>query len=270
MTRPLRLELPGGIYHVTSRGNNRGAIVRDDDDRLSWRALLDHVCDRYGWITYAWCLMTNHHHIVIETPLPNLALGMRQLNGRHAQRFNRRHSRSGHVFQARYDAQLVQDDAHLHEAIRYVLLNPVRAGICRHPVEYPWGSYHATVGKTPAPPHLDRRRVLAPFQLDPDPLAAFDRFLLEPFSEPPQPLGGLYHGDRAFAAIHAPNQPIPEIPRRHWQPVRPELHAILDGADKGMLAAYRIYGYTLGQIAAALGKHPSTISRRLRALECKT
>lgn len=163
MSRPLRLEFPGAIYHVTSRGNARQAIVADDRDRSQWLTLLAHVVARYGWLCHAYCLMDNHYHLLIETPQPNLSLGMRQLNGRYTQAYNRRHARVGHLFQGRFTAILVEKEAHLLELCRYVVLNPVRANLVTHPRLWAWSSYRATVGETKAPVWLMTDWILSQF-----------------------------------------------------------------------------------------------------------
>ncbi len=111
MARPLRLELSGGIYHVTSRGNGRADIYLDDEDRTNGLKFFNEVCARYNWICHAYCLMSNHYHVVVETLEGNLSKGMRQLNGVYTQDFNRRHSRAGHVYQGRYKAILVDKDS---------------------------------------------------------------------------------------------------------------------------------------------------------------
>ena len=119
MARPLRLELAGGIYHVNSRGDGRENIYLSDADRIGWLEVLGEVCQRFNWVCHAWCQMTNHYHLLIETPEANLARGMRQLNGVYTQRFNRVHGRVGHVFQGRYKAILVERDSYLlHEGAR--------------------------------------------------------------------------------------------------------------------------------------------------------
>ena len=133
MARPLRIEFPHAVYHVTSRGNARQAIVTTDADRRMFRAFLAHVVDRYGWLCHAYCLMDNHDHLVRETPTPNLSQGMRQLNGRYTQACDRTHQRVGHLFQGRFTAILVEKEAHLLERCRYVVLNPVRAKRVPHP-----------------------------------------------------------------------------------------------------------------------------------------
>ena len=109
MARPLRLEFSGAVYHVTSRGDRREDIYLDDDDRQQWMAVLSLVCDRFNWIVHAFCQMTNHYHLLVETPDGNLSAGMRHLNGLYTQRFNRRHAQVGHLFQGRYKAILIQN-----------------------------------------------------------------------------------------------------------------------------------------------------------------
>src|SRR4029077_14091805 len=133
MARPLRIEYDGALYHVTSRGNDRKAIFKNDRDRELFLNTLAQVTERFHWICYAYCLMNNHYHLVIETPDGNLSKGMRQFNGVYTQAFNKRHGRVGHVFQGRFKAILVQKDTHFVEVCRYVVLNPVRAKTVRHP-----------------------------------------------------------------------------------------------------------------------------------------
>lgn len=146
MARPLRIELSGGLYHVTSRGDGREDIYFSDADRRAWLALLGQVCGRFNWVCHAYCLMSNHYHLAIETPEGHLAQGMRQLNGVYTQRVNRTHGRVGHVFQGRYKAILVEKDSHLLALARYVVLNPVRAGMVGDVGDWPWSSHAAMVG----------------------------------------------------------------------------------------------------------------------------
>ena len=124
MARPLRIEYPGALYHVTSRGNAREDIFFDEKDRQRFLATLAHVIRDYHWICYAYCQMTNHYHLLIETPEANLSRGMRQLNGVYTQALNRRHGRVGHIFQGRFKALLVEKDGYLLELCRYIVLNP--------------------------------------------------------------------------------------------------------------------------------------------------
>ena len=141
MSRPLRIEIAGGLYHVTSRGDAREDIFFVEADRLYWLGLLGDICRRYKWICHAYCQMTNHWHIVVETLEGNLSRGMRQLNGMYTQYVNRTHNRVGHVYQGRYKAILVEKESYLLELARYVVLNPVRAGMVVNAAEWRWSSY---------------------------------------------------------------------------------------------------------------------------------
>ena len=127
MARPVRIEFAGALYHITSRGDRREAIYEDDTDRFRFLEVLGEVVERFNWRCHAYCLMTNHYHLVVETVDGNLSKGMRQLNGVYTQWSNRRHRRTGHLLQGRYKAILVDSEAYLLELARYVVLNPVRA-----------------------------------------------------------------------------------------------------------------------------------------------
>ena len=146
MARPLRIEFAGGLYHVTSRGNAREAIYHDDEDREMFLALLEKACKRYDWYCHAFCLMSNHYHLLIETGTPSLSKGMKTINGTYTQSYNRAHRRVGHVFQGRYKAILVEQDSYLLELARYIVLNPVRAGMVSTAKQWKWSSYRATAG----------------------------------------------------------------------------------------------------------------------------
>lgn len=136
MTRPLRIEYPGAVYHVTSRGNRQEVIFLTKDDRISFLDILKKTVDRYNWICHAYCLMGNHYHLMIETPDGNLSSGMRQLNGIYTQTLNRTHNRVGHVFQGRFKSILVEKQSHPLELCRYIVLNPVRAKSCTLPEQW--------------------------------------------------------------------------------------------------------------------------------------
>ncbi len=163
MARPLRIELAGGLYHVTSRGDRREDIFRDDQDRTTWLVGFGEVCSRFNWRCHAYCEMTNHYHIVVETPDANLSKGMRQLNGVYTQRFNRRYGLVGHLFQGRFKAILVERDAYLLELARYVVLNPVRAGMVPEAKDWSWSSYRAMVGLKSPPLWLETDWILGQF-----------------------------------------------------------------------------------------------------------
>jgi len=133
MARPLRIEFPGAVFHVTSRGDRRESIFADDVDREDFLAVLAVALDRFDAQSLAYCLMGNHYHLVLYTCQANLSLLMRQINGAYTQRFNRRHGKVGHVFQGRFKAILVDRESYLLELCRYVELNPVRAGMVGQP-----------------------------------------------------------------------------------------------------------------------------------------
>ncbi len=163
MARPIRIEFSGATYHLTSRGNERRDIFYDDGDRAAFLGFLGDTARRFGWSVAAWVLMTNHFHLVVQTPQPNISKGMQWLNGTYAAWFNRRHKRSGHLFQGRFKALLIQKDVYFTEVCRYVVLNPVRANMVEHPADYRWSSYRATAGIDDAPSWLDLTAALEPF-----------------------------------------------------------------------------------------------------------
>lgn len=163
MARPLRLEFAGALYHLTARGNRQESIFLDDRDRQSFLDLLGKEVKQQGWACYAYCLMDNHYHLMMETPEPNLVRGMRRLNGVYTQAFNRRHKKVGHLLQGRYKAILVDKENYLWELCRYVVLNPVRAKVVERPEEWRWSSYRATAGKIAPPQWLAADKVLSFF-----------------------------------------------------------------------------------------------------------
>jgi len=155
MSRPLRLEFPGAVYHVTSRGDRREPIYVDDADRAEHLAVLAQAAERFDAQVLAYCQMGNHYHLVLHTRQGNLSRFMRHLNGVYTQTFNRRHGLVGHLFQGRFKAILVDRDAYLLTLCRYVERNPVAAGIVRQPAEWAWSSCRAHLGLEPAPSWLD-------------------------------------------------------------------------------------------------------------------
>lgn len=163
MARPLRIEFPLALYHVTCRGNERRPIFRNDRDRKTFLHLLGMAAVRVGWSVTAYVLMTNHVHLVIQTPEPNLSRGMQWLNGSYAGWFNHVHDRCGHLFQGRFHAFVIEKEAYFAEVLRYVVLNPVRAKIVERPEDYRWSSYRATAGLAPRPEWLDTASALRPF-----------------------------------------------------------------------------------------------------------
>ena len=159
MSRPLRIEFPDALYHVTSRGDRREPIFVDDGDRVAFLEVLAQACERMDVAVYVYCLMGNHYHLVLTTRRSNLSVFMRQLNGVFTQRFNRRHGKVGHVFQGRFKAVLVDRQAYFLEVCRYVELNPVRARMVKAPQDWAWSSLRTHMGLEGAPDWLDTAAV---------------------------------------------------------------------------------------------------------------
>jgi REP element-mobilizing transposase RayT len=275
MARPARIEIADGLYHVTSRAIDGCHLYRDPHDRQAHLAALARVIGRFHWRCLAYCLMGTHYHLLIRTPIPNLARAMRELNGTYAQGFNARHDRNGHLFGGRYKAILVQDDSHAVQAAAYTFRNPVAAGLCEAAEHWRWSSYPATLGLARVPPFLDTQALLELLSPDPDRARALLREAVDRASAPetsPLPAdGSALHGDAGFVGRHlALVEPHPEVPRNGWQAPRPSLAELLaDPTGDAMLVAYRGHGYLLREIADHLGRHYSTVSKRLREAEAE-
>ncbi len=274
MARPLRIEYPGAIYHITTRGNARQPIFKDDKDREVFLEVLGHVVDRYNWLCHAYCLMDNHYHLLIETPEGNLSLGMRQLNGIYTQRFNRKHNIVGHVFQGRFKAILVDKENYLLELCRYVVLNPVRAGIVKLPWKYKWSSYGATAGMAESPSFLTTDWILSQFGHGAG--NSYKSFVRDGVkkSGPWENLRGqiLLGGDKFVVGLEPylkQAQKVREVPRGQRFVERPSLGELFKGAvgksrqkrDRLIQKAHFRYAYTLVEIGRVLGLHYSTISK---------
>ena len=222
--------------------------------------------------------MTNHYHLLVETPEANLSLGMRQLNGVYTQRFNQAHRRNGHVFQGRYKAILVQKDAYLLELSRYIVLNPVRAGMVRSARDWRWSNYRATAGLAPAPEwlHLDwllscfgRRKKRAMHQ--------YREFVTDGKGQT-SPMKGLrnqiYLGDDSFVetlqAMIEKDVDLSEVPSAQKRKLAKPIGEYIDTADsrnEGIYQAYRSGAYTMKAISDDLGLHYSTVSKIIKAFE---
>ncbi|MFK7955464.1 MAG: transposase [Lysobacterales bacterium] len=275
MARPLRPEYPGALYHITSRGDRREDIFDDDNDRQRFLSLLAAVIDRYGWFCYAFCLMNNHYHLLIQTPEPNLSRGMRQLNGVYTQRYNRIHRKSGHVFQGRFKGLVVDSDAYLLELSRYIVLNPVRAGMIDHPANWPWSSYEPTVKKTLAPHWLAVDLLLANFGDFRHCAQKEYKTYVEAGIGRPGPWSKLqseiYLGDEQFVAsvqqmVDCLDDAL-EVPRvQRRLPRKPLEYYQANATDRnaGMKAAFSSGHYTLVEIAQFYGVHYSTVSRAVK------
>ena len=178
MGYPPRIEIPDGYYHVVTRGNDRRTIFEDERDRELFMLILRRVARRHGWLFYAYCLMGNHYHLVLQVGESGISRGMCELNTSYAVTSNARHRRTNHLFGRRFWSELITDDGHLLRACRYVIQNPVRAGLCDRCEEWPWSSFRATIGIAVPPPFLAVADVLA-FAAPgaKDPIARFARIL---------------------------------------------------------------------------------------------
>ena len=277
MARPLRVEFPGAIYHITSRGNAQLPIVEDDEDRQRLLSILQGVVSRFNWLCHAYCLMLNHYHLLVETVEGNLSVGMRHLNGVYAQSFNRRHNRVGHIFQGRYKSILVERESYLLELCRYVVLNPIRAGAVREPESYPWSSYRATVGLEKPPSFLTVDWILGQFGGERHQAQKQCRQFISAGIEETSPWQKLKTqcilGGREFIEKVSPwlkdKSEFGEIPKRERFAFRPTLTDLLnkqttrskEARNKAIVIAHLEYGYSLSEVARYLGLHYTTISK---------
>jgi len=275
MARPLRIEFPNALYHVTSRGNRREDIYLEDNDRFNFLQILTLVCERYNWVCHSYCLMSNHYHLLIETPDANLSQGMRQLNGVYTQKFNRNHNRDGHVFQGRYKAILIQKDSYLLELSRYIVLNPVRAGMVRFAGEWPWSSYRSIAGMVPIPDWLQVDWLLSCFAKRKKQAIKEYRSYVSLGKGEASPWESLrnqiYLGNEAFVSemqekveIGSDLSEIPSAQKRKM--VKPIEHylKIASTRNQGIHFAYQSGGYSMKAIADNLGLHYSSVSKIIK------
>lgn len=268
MARPLRLEFPGAVYHLTARGNAQQAVFLDAVDREHFLALFGREIDQQRWHCYAYCLMDNHYHVLIATPEANLVQGMRRLQSMYAQWFNRRHQRVGHLWQGRYKSIVVDRESHLLELARYIVLNPLRAGMVEHVGAWPWSSFRAMLNDVPRPPWLDVAWLLSQFGRDePLAIAAYRRFVQEglrvesPWAEL---RGQIWLGGDSFRARMQSllaGKPLQDIPMEQTRPERPLASDILTAVntaynrplelvpDRSFQPAFRAWVYLLRRVA---------------------
>lgn len=275
MARPLRIEYPGAVYHVTARGNNRNPIFEGDGDREFFLKTTGEIVKRFRWICHAFCLMDNHYHLLIETQEPNLSQGMRQLGGNYTQAHNRFHGKCGHLFQGRFKSILVQKDSHLLELCRYIMLNPVRGGIAFHPQEWHWSSYRQTMGFSKRWKFLSTNWILSQFGKK---LAtarkSFQRFVQNGIDDPNsiwddvkgQILLGSQTWVASFQDILEDNKNRLEVPRKQRLASRAPLEEIIfprenPKRNRLIYKAHVKYGYTLKEIADFLDIHYTTVSK---------
>lgn len=270
MVRPLRIEFAGALYHITSRGDRRENIYDSDADRDNFLEVLEKVCQQYNWSVHAYCLMSNHYHLLVETPDGNLSKGMRQLNGVYTQKYNRTNNKVGHVFQGRYKSILVDGDAYLLELSRYIVLNPVRAQMVRVAKDWRWSSYCAMVGVVPCPDWMDREWLLSCFaRRQSTAIEAYKKFVVEGKNQP-SPwedlknqvfLGDDQFVDRMLSLVDA-EKSLNEIPKAQRRPKGKSLEEYsqtTSSRNEAIVIAYRSGNYTLAEIGEYFGLHYSTV-----------
>ena len=281
MTRPLRIEYAGALYHITSRGDRREDIYRDDDDREAWLATFAQVCARFNWRCHAWCLMDNHYHLVVETIEGNLAKGMRQLNGVFTQQFNRRHGLHGHLFQGRYKAILVERESYLLELTRYVVLNPLRARMVTDLGQWHWSSYRTMIGEAAKPRWLETDWLLSQFgRSKKSAMSHYKRFVLEGAGLAPvwdDLKQQIFLGSDIFIEqlqeIHALEKSqqdlteVPQLQRRSHSKTLDWYQDHYDNRDRAMAQAYLSGEFTMKAISTEFKVHYATVSRAVRKLE---
>jgi REP element-mobilizing transposase RayT len=278
MPRPPRIEAAGVLYHLTARGNAKQDIFLDDRDRRRFVNILGQTIDDHHWLCYAWCLMSNHYHLLIELQCCNLSHGAQWLNSCYSRYFNRRYRRVGHVFQGRFSGILIEKETHLLEVSRYIVLNPVRAKMVQRPERWPWSSYRATAGLAPRPPWLCADQILAIFGTAlHQAFKRYVRFVLEGTNNDRvlnQPKDGLYMGSEKFIkrmkqAIEECESPG-EVSKNNFQPARKPLdwYKRKTSSDKEAMAlAYASGHYSQREIAAWFGVSAMTVSRAVRGPE---
>jgi putative transposase len=240
MARPLRLEHVGALWHVTCRGNEKRAIFRDDRDREAFLSVLSEAVHLFAWRLHAYVLMGNHYHLLIETPEANLSRGMHRVNAIYSQAFNRRHERVGHLLQGRFKAILVEKERHLLELVRYVVLNPVRAGLSRDPGDWRWSNYLATAGLRQAPEWLETGWTIDQFGNGADARISYREFVNAGTRGLEKPwnriTNQLFLGSEDFRKrlrAMKVDQPLSvEVPRAQRLSIRPDLPEIVRAAAR--------------------------------------
>ncbi|MDH5553021.1 MAG: transposase [Nitrosomonas sp.] len=277
MTRPLRLEFPNALYHITSRGDRREDIFEDNDDRLRFLEILGAVVTDFNWLCHCYCLMDNHYHLVIETLDGNLSKGMRQLNGVYTQASNRRHGRSGHLFQGRYKSILVDKDHYLLELSRYVVLNPLRAnGLVKRLDDWPWSSYPAMVGDAPKPQWLTTDWILSLFgKQRKRVMEKYRQFVVDGVQSKPEIWpnlkGQIFLGDADFVAKmqeklgdEIDDLNIPKIQKRPIAMPLSEIATQTKDRNSAIITAYKTGAYSQREIGEYYQLHPSTVGVIIR------
>lgn len=270
MARKYRIQFRGAIYHVMSRGVRKNTIFIDDVDRRKFLRLLGETVARYGCLCFAYCLMSNHFHLVIQTPRANISRSMQYLNSQYAKFFNWRHRYRGHAYEGRFEGPLIEDGYYLGNAVAYVARNPVAALLVKDAAHWKWSSYRATVGKCACPTFLTIDWLKQLFQAEN--VTASRRLFAAAVHKDDRDtdIEGVVNGGEEFR--HAVKKVInatlyrAQLPRSFRTIAQPPLNELFDGTRKCdrrsvILRAHVVHGYQMSEIARYLDLHPTTISR---------
>ena len=271
MSRPLRIHVPGLLYHVFARGNEKQCIYTDDVDYQAFLDLLAATLPRFDVRCVAYCLIWNHYHAILKAGRWPISRLLQQVNSAYCQRFNRRHGRVGHVLQGRFGARLIQDGAYARTALRYLALNPVEAGRVGHPQDWPWSSYRFAIGHAPCPAFLALDEGWLAFGTS-DPSTGQMRFAEFVAAGLQETLpNGLLHGSERLAGLVAPllkpHQDTREYVYAHRYAGRPSVSVLFEGCvtqaarDGAAHTAFFDHAYTLEEIGAIVGRDPSVVCR---------
>ena len=272
MSRRHRIRFHGATYHVMARGVRKSYLFVDDVDRRRFLKLVTVAVERYGCLCYAYCLMGNHFHLVIQTPRANISSFMQHLNGGYAKYFNWRHKYTGHVYEGRFKSPVIEDSLYLGNAIAYIARNPVEALLVKSAEEWKWSSYRATVGKCVCPGFLTLDWLSRAFQAESleasrhlFSMAVDDGNGNEYLDHGQVVYGGARFHGKVRQAIGATLYRM-ELPRSFRAVAQPPLNELFAGAKRSerrtlILRAHVVHGYMLTDIARFLDLHPTTISR---------
>jgi len=276
MTRPLRIEYPGAFYHITSRGNARQNIFKTKKDFINFLDTLKENTKRYNWECCAYCLMSNHYHLLIKTLDPNLSHGMRQLNGVYTQKFNYKHKTVGHIFQGRYKAVLVDEEKYFYELIRYIVLNPVRTKMVKSPENYNWSSHKEMLTDTENN-IIERENVLKRF----DGLEEYRKYInlktkdIDIWEDLKSGivLGSVSFVEKIKEYISKKNRKSADIRKSEKYVGRPALHEIFEKKDIDIeqrnnliYKSYSEYGYFLSEIGRGVNLHNSSVGKIVKGM----
>ena len=268
MARGTRFEAAGTTWHLMARGNRGQFIFERPADNRYFLKLLGETLQLFGWQCLGYCLMSNHYHLIIKTPQPNLSRGMRYLNGRFAQYSNHVHERYGHLFHDRFRSEPVDDDSYLATLLQYIALNPVRAGLADHPGQWQWSSWRDVLNEPGAATDwFDRGTVLDIFGNDTATSElAFRKLVLAGLEDGGDELETIDHDlkqcqrQRSLQAVHVRKMPGPSVV---LQPLT-DIRVRFGKTEEGMIAAWKTGHYSYTQIAGAFEVHRTTVSRIVR------